>query len=116
MSKKDLGKHFDDLSEDAKVYIKSEVEYYKLDAYRKLIKSTSFMLRFIVKVGVIVILLSFFSIALALFIGEQFQHNYMGFLIIAGIYLIVFILLSIFGKAVINKWVLIIFNSIFKDV
>ena len=116
MSKKDLGKHFDDLSEDAKIYIKSEVEYYKLDAYKKLIKSTSFILRFIIKSGVIVILLSFLSIALALFIGEQFEHNYIGFIIIAGVYLIVFIFLSIFGKAVFNKWVLNIFNSIFKDI
>jgi lipopolysaccharide export LptBFGC system permease protein LptF len=116
MSKRKLGKHFEDLSEDAKDYIKSEIEYYKLDAYKKLIKSISFFLRFVVKVGIIVTLFAFLSIGLAFFLGEFFNHNYIGFFIVAGIYLITFIFIMLFGKPYFDNKVLKIFNNIFKDI
>lgn len=116
MSKDKISKHFENLSNDAKVYLESELAYYKLDAYKKLIKATSFILRFIVIVSVFLVLLSFLSLALGLWLGEIFNHYYLGFLIIAGVYLILFILLLLFGKRFITGRVLKIFNHIFKDI
>lgn len=116
MSKDKISKHFENLSNDAKVYLESELAYYKLDAYKKLIKATSFVLRFTVTVGVFLVLISFLSLALGLWLGELFNHYYLGFLLIAGVYLIIFILLLVFGKRFVTNKVLEIFNLIFKDI
>lgn len=116
MSKDKISKHFENLSNDAKVYLESELAYYKLDAYKKLIKGTSFILRFTVTVGVFLVLLSFLSLALGLWLGELLDHYYLGFLIIAGVYFIVLILLLMFGRRFFTKRVLKIFNHIFKDI
>jgi ABC-type sugar transport system permease subunit len=116
MSKDKISKHFENLSNDAKVYLESEIAYYKLDAYKKLIKATSFILRFIVVTGVFIVLLSFLSLAVGLWLGELLNHYYLGFLIIAGVYLVLFIFLLIFGKPFITSRVLKIFNHIFKDI
>lgn len=115
MSKEKIGNHIENLSNDVKVYLESEVAYYKLDAYKKLIKATSFLLRFVVLVSIFVVLLSFLSLALGLWLGEMFNHYYLGFFIIAGVYFLVFILLLIFGKRIFTSSVLKTFNHIFKD-
>ena len=116
MSKDKIGQHFENLSNDAKVYLESELAYFKLDAYKKAIKATSFIFRFIVTVGVFLVLISFLSLALGLWLGELLNHYYLGFLIIAGLYFIIFMLLLIFGKRFITSRVLKIFNNIFKDI
>ena len=116
MPKDKISKHFENLSNDVKVYLESEIEYYKLDAYKKLIKSTSFILRFIVITSVFLVLLSFLSLAVGLWLGELLNHYYLGFLIIAGVYFIIFIFLLIFGRSIITGRVLKMFNYIFKDI
>lgn len=116
MSKDKISKHFENLSNDAKSYLESELAYYKLDAYKKLIKATSFILSFIVIVSVFLVLLSFLSLALGLWLGELLNHYYLGFLIIAGFYFVIFILLLLFGKQFITNRVLKIFNHIFEDI
>jgi len=116
MSKDKLSKHFENLSNDAKVYLESELAYYKLDAYKKSIKAISFILRFIVITGVFLVLLSFLSIALSFWLGELLEHYYLGFLIVAGFYFVVFILLLLFGRQAITNSVLKMFNHVFKDI
>ncbi len=116
MSKDKISKHFENLSNDAKSYLESELAYYKLDAYKKLIKATSFILSFIVIVSVFLVLLSFLSLAFGLWLGELLNHYYLGFLIIAGFYFVIFILLLLFGKQFITNRVLKIFNHIFEDI
>lgn len=116
MSDKKLGQHFNNLSDDAKTYIKSELAFYKLDAYKKLIKATSSILRIVINSGIIVLMLTFLSIGVALLIGKLIGYYYVGFLIIAGFYLLILILMSLFGKRWVEKTVLKIYNNIFEDI
>ena len=116
MSDKKLGQHLNNLSDDAKTYIKSEIAYYKLDAYKKLIKATSLILRIFVNSGILILVFAFLSVGLSLFLGKLLGFYYMGFLIVAGFYMLIYILMLIFGKSIIEKKVLKIYNQIFEDI
>ena len=116
MSDKKIGEHLNDLSDDAKTYIKSEIAFYKLDAYKKLIKATSSILKIVINSGILILVFAFLSIGLSLFLGRLLGLYYIGFLIVAGFYAIIFILMFIFGKPFIDKIVLRIYNKIFEDI
>ena len=116
MSDKKLGQHLNNLSDDAKTYIESEIAYYKLDAYKKLIKATSSILRIVINSGILILVFAFLSIGLSLYLGELLGYYYVGFLIVAGVYILIFILMLIFGKPLIEKKVLKIYNLIFDDI
>lgn len=111
-----IGEHLNNLSDDAKTYIESEIAYYKLDAYKKLIKATSSLLKFVINVGIILLIFAFLSIGLGLFLGELFHHYYIGFFIVAGIYLFLLLLSLTLGRPIIEKFVLKIYNRIFEDI
>lgn len=116
MSDKKLGQHLNNLSDDTKTYIESEIAFYKLDAYKKLIKATSLILRFVLNQIILILMFLFISIGISLFLGNLLGYYYLGFLIIAGVYILIFLFLLIFGKPIIEKKVLKIYNLIFKDV
>ena len=116
MSDKKLGQHLNNLSDDTKTYIESEIAFYKLDAYKKIIKATSSILRIVVNSGILILVFAFLSIGLSLFLGKMLGFYYQGFLIVAGIYIVILFLMLIFGKSIIEKSVLKIFNQIFEDI
>lgn len=116
MSDKNISEHFDNLSDDAKSYIKSEIKYIKLDAYKKLIKATASLLKFIVNSGLVIMVFTFLSIGLAILIGYYIGYYSAGFFILAGVYLILLLLMLIFGKPFIERKVLRIYNKIFEDI
>ncbi len=113
---KKIGQHLNNLSDDAKTYIKSEIAFYKLDAYKKLIKATSSLLSFIVKVGILLLILAFLSIGLGLLLGKLIGYYYIGFFVVAGIYFILLLIMILFGRPFIQKTVLKIYNRIFEDI
>ena len=116
MSDQKIGEHLNNLSDDAKTYIESEIAYYKLDAYKKLIKATSSLLKFVINAGIVLLIFAFLSIGLGLLLGKLIGYYYVGFFIIAGIYFIILLLILIFGKPFIEKSVLKIYNQIFEDI
>ncbi|NBC57381.1 MAG: hypothetical protein GVY05_03725 [Bacteroidetes bacterium] len=116
MSNQNMGKHLNNLSDDAKTYIESEIAYYKLDAYKKLIKATSSLLKFVINAGIVLLIFAFLSIGLGLLLGKLIGYYYVGFFIIAGIYFVILLLILIFGKPFIEKSVLKIYNQIFEDI
>lgn len=116
MSDKKLGQHLDNLSDDTKTYIKSEIAYFKLDAYKKLIKATSSLLRFFVSAGILLLIFAFLSIGLGLLLGKLIGYYSVGFFIIAGFYLLFLLLMIFIGKPLIEKFVLKIYNQIFEDI
>jgi hypothetical protein len=113
--KKRLGQHFENLSEDAKTYIESEIAYHKLDFYKKLIKATSLLLKFLVNSTLLILAFSFLFVGLSLLLGYIIGYYFIGFLIISGFLFIVTTLMVIFGKPFFESRVLKIFNSIFSD-
>jgi len=116
MSDKKIGQHLNNLSDDAKTYIKSELAFYKLDAYKKLVKATVSLLKFVLNAGIVLLIFAFLSVGLALLLGKLIGYYSIGFFIIAGIYLIFLIAMLIFGKPFIERTVLKIYNQIFEDI
>jgi len=113
--KKKLSEHFDNLSEDAKVYIESELAYYKLDIYKKSIKGTSFLLRFFVNSALILLSFTFFFVGISLLVGYLIGYYFLGFIIVSVLLFIFALIMKKYSKPLFEKRILKIFNYIFKD-
>ena len=114
--KKKLNKHFENLSEDAKIYIESEIAYYKLDTYKKLIKTTSLILKFIVNASLLILAFTFLFVGLSLLIGYILGYYFIGFLIISAVLFIITILMVIFARPLFDKRILKMYNAVFSDI
>ncbi len=101
-----------EIREEIKSLIESNIDYYKLWAFKVMTKSASMLLKlFLISIAFVMVLI-FFSIAGALAIGYALDNFVYGFLIIGGIYLILGII--IFNlKDKIEKPILKIFSEIF---
>lgn len=108
--------HIEGLSEDAKDYIESSVEYYKLDAYKKTAKATSALLKFFIISGIFLLFFAFLLIAIAIWLGELLDSMYLGFFIVAGVNLLLIIFFSSVGKKLIDGFVLRLFGEIFASI
>ncbi|MGO1751025.1 MAG: phage holin family protein [Psychroflexus sp.] len=104
--KVNIGHHFSELSEDTKLYIQKLIEYYKLDAFKKLSKSLSTSMHLFIVGGIILLLLLFLSIGLAFLIGKELDSVSNGFFIVGGAYLVFLIISLLFGQKFIDKVVL----------
>lgn len=115
MSEKNISQHLENLSDDAKNYIKSEIDFYKLDIYKKFVKVISLLVRLLI-LGILAFLLfSFLATGLAMLIGENIGSYYLGFFIVAGGFLILLILVYLFGKPAIDRKAISFLNNILND-
>ena len=96
----------DELNDHIHAYIKSTFEYYKIDFFKKSMKTTVSFSRVLLLGTVVVLFLFFFSFGLALLLGELLGNLSYGFFIIAGIFLILLILVLVYGKKMIERKVL----------
>ena len=99
MAKK-VNEHFSDLTDDSKAYIKSLLEYYKLDALKKSTKAIAALLRIAITGSLLLLLFMFVSIGLSFFIGKLVGSVAYGFMIMGGSYLILLIIFAIVAKPV----------------
>jgi hypothetical protein len=82
-------------------YLDTKIELTKLKTIDKSSEILSNLVYLLVKVLIIVLLLGFISIGLAVLIGTTLGEYYYGFLIIGGIYAIIFLIIHIQRK----KWI-----------
>jgi len=115
MPDKKISQHLENLSEDAKQYIKSEIAFYKLDIYKKFIKANSLLIRLLLLGALVLLLFSFLAIGSAMLIGELIGNYYIGFFIISGVFLLLFIVAYLFSKPVIERKTISFFNKILSD-
>ncbi|AWA29280.1 competence protein [Flavobacterium magnum] len=78
----------EDLQEQAKAFLESNVSYYKLWLFKVAMKSTTMLLKIFLLSVVLVLVILFFSVAGALAIGYALDNFAYGFLIIGGFYAI----------------------------
>lgn len=122
MSINNLTNHIDELSDNIQAYINSTLEYYKLDAFKKVTRGSSIIIRLLIIGSVFLLFLGFISVGFSILIGESIGHLSYGFFIVGGVYFLIFILLLLYGKNLFNKLILekaskIVFNeSTLKDV
>ena len=90
---------FDELKEraseaerDLKQYGQASLEYYKLKAFRVGMKSFLYLAKGLLLGFIALLALLFVSVAVAFALGAHLGSNAQGFLIIAGVYAVVFVL------------------------
>jgi uncharacterized membrane protein (DUF485 family) len=96
----------EDIQENLESYIKNSIDYHSLHIYKKTTRVLVSVLRLSLLGGVALLFLFFLSFGAAYLIGENIGNIGNGFFIVAGFYVFVFILVVIFGRRQLEKFVL----------
>lgn len=84
-------------------YINARLALMKLDIVEKTSKGIAFLVVAFVITTLVILFLLFVSIALSFFLGEKVGSTWGGFLIVAGIYLFVFLVFMAFKRFLLEK-------------
>jgi len=113
MAFSELKNNVDDVHEETKAYIDNTVKYYKLWGFKVAMQSTTMIVKFVLITICVLMMLLFSSIAASLAIGNALESNVFGFLIVAGIYLCLFIAVLFIKPQIIEGSILKRFSEIF---
>ena len=113
MSIFNISEHISKVSDDAKKYLNSSIEYYKLDSFKKMMDGAVSLVNLMVSGSIFLIFILFISVGVAIVIGESLGSLSYGYFIVAGIYLLLFILYKLFGKPLITEIVLKKYSKVF---
>lgn len=101
------------VQEETKAYVESTVQYYKLWGFQFIMKSTKTIVKLIL-IGFFLLIAFFFgSIAAAMAIGDALDNMALGFLIIAGGYFLLVLLILFFRLKFVEKYILRTFSKLF---
>ena len=109
----ELKENVDNIQENTKAYIETSLAYYKLWGFKVAMKSTTLMVKFFLIAFCFMIVLLFISIAGAFVFGEMLNSYPLGFLSVAGIYLVLAILLFFVKDRIVEGPILTKFSEIF---
>jgi hypothetical protein len=109
----ELKENVDNIQENTKAYIETSLAYYKLLGFKVAMKSTTLMVKFFLIAFCLMIVLLFISIAGAFVFGEMLNSYPLGFLSVAGIYLVLAILLYFIKDRIVEGPILAKFSEIF---
>jgi sterol desaturase/sphingolipid hydroxylase (fatty acid hydroxylase superfamily) len=87
-------------------YLQNKLEYYKLYLFKKMTLSMVSFFRILFLGGIALLMLFFLSFAAAYLIGEALENFGYGFLIIAGVYVLIFLFAMVFGRKFVERKVL----------
>jgi hypothetical protein len=113
MALEELKDNVEDIQENAKAYVESSIAYYKLWGFKVAMKSTTMLLKFGLIAVCIMIVLLFMSVAAALAIGQLMDSYVVGFLIVAGVYFVLALLLFLIKDKIVEGPILEKFSDIF---
>ena len=103
----------EDIQIQAQAYFEKSVSYYKLWGFKVAMKSTTIILKFTLILLCFSMVLLFASVAVALAIGNYFGSYAIGFISVAGMYLVASLLLFLVKDKVIEGPILEKFSEIF---
>lgn len=109
----ELKENVEDIQDNAKSYIESNIAYYKLWGFKVAMKSTTLIFKFALIAIFMMFVLFFISVAGAFAIGKALGSNVLGFLSVAGIYLILSFLLFLVKDKIVEGPILEKFSEIF---
>lgn len=113
MALEELKDNVEEIQENAKAYVESSIAYYKLWGFKVAMKSTTLILKFILIAICMMIVLLFMSVAAALAIGDLLNSYVVGFLIVAGVYFVLALLLFMIKDKIVEGPILEKFSEIF---
>ncbi len=113
MALEELKENVEDIQENTKAYLESTIAYYKLWGFKVAMKSTTLILKFSLIAICLGIVLLFISIAGAMMLGNCFQSYALGFMIVAGVYLVLALLVFLIKDKIVEGPILEKFSEIF---
>ncbi|HET8884968.1 MAG TPA: phage holin family protein [Salinimicrobium sp.] len=102
-----------ELYENVQDAVKSNIEYYKLNLFKKASLGAIALTKLLVMGSVFLFAMTFVSVGIALFIGDSIDSFAAGFIIVGVFYLLVVLLVYLFLKPAIDQWVIKKFYDIF---
>ena len=108
-----LSNSVDELNSNFKSYIQSNSDYYRLRAFRGGMKGATALIRFMVIVTLLSVAGIMLSFALAIVISQSIGVPSSGYFIIGGFYLVISILIFMFGKKPMEKLMIKKFSKTF---
>lgn len=102
------------MSDAGETYIKKTQEYYTLKVFQQLTVSISLVAKALIIGGILFISLIFLAFAAALAIGAQLNNMALGYVIVAGIFLFINVIIY-FNRHHINNRIIKTFSSKFFD-
>ena len=113
---------FKALSENLKIsgektqeYIENTAEYYKLRLFKSSMVFSTSLVTMLVLGSIGMLVLAFLSVGIALMLSRFVGYPSSGFFIVAGFYVILLILIAVFGKKHIVKAMLSKFSGLLAD-
>jgi hypothetical protein len=116
MAFEDLKENTEAIQQNAKAFIETNIEYYKLWGFKVAMKSTTFILKFFLIALCFMFVLLFISIAGAMALSQKFDSYPLGFLAVAGVYLVLTLLLFLLKYKIVEGPILKKFSEIFFNV
>jgi hypothetical protein len=113
MALDEIKENLEDIQENTQAYIETSLAYYKLWGFKVAMKSTTLLFKFGLIAFCLSIVLLFVSVAGALAIGSALHSNALGFLIVAGIYLVLAVLFFLIKDKIVEGPILEKFSEIF---
>jgi sterol desaturase/sphingolipid hydroxylase (fatty acid hydroxylase superfamily) len=105
-----------DLNCNIQSFLHSNSEYYKLKAFKQGMKGGTTLVRFVLMGFFLIVAVLMISVAVAILISEAIGVPSSGYFIVGGFYLVISILIFIFGKEPIEKLLLRKFSKkVFND-
>jgi VIT1/CCC1 family predicted Fe2+/Mn2+ transporter len=98
--------------EYARQYIQQQVQYLRLETAKRIAMTTSSLITLGVVGVLILMVVIFLSIALGFYLGALFNSYALAFLIIAGVYFLVVVLVIYFKKEIVTNPIL---NMVIKN-
>lgn len=113
MAFQDIKDDLEQVQSESRALIDSNIAYYKLRGFKVAMKSTTIVLKFFLIMLFGLLFVFFASLALAIVIGRSMDNYVYGFLIVAGFYLLLTILVSMIKPQIIEGKILRRFSEIF---
>jgi hypothetical protein len=113
MAFNEIKDNVENLKSETKAYVDKNVEYYKLLGFKIVAKTTTMFVSYTLILLAFAFVLLFGSIAAGFAIGNSIGSTALGFLIIAGAYLIIGIFFLLLKDKLLESRILRIFSEMF---
>lgn len=113
MAFSEIKDNVNDLKQETKAYVDKNVEYYKLLGFKIVAKTTTMFVQYTLILLSFAFVLMFGSVAAGFAIGSSLESTALGFLIVAGCYFLVGIILLVLKDKIVEGRVLRIFSEMF---
>jgi hypothetical protein len=96
-------------------YINNTAEYYKLRLFKSSMKGAISLVNLLTIGSILLLILTFLSVGVAIWIGTALDSRSAGYFIVGGFYIVILILMVVFGRKSVEKYMLIKFSKLVFD-